>query len=754
MNHRQNPRAVFQRFSSRQFSTIPDKLKNRNGELGEAPVMLAETFRSRSTRPAAVNSTATTFSVDDNELPRSADQSAPTPIEPKEVEAALRAKRPRSAPGTDGINYLILQRTGATAINILTSIFNRCLTNGTIPDEWNVGAITPIFKSGSKVEANNYRPISLLNCGRKLFEAVLAKRLSDHIEEVGGLHPAQGGFRPGRTTIMQMLVVDECIARARDQNKTIEQAALDIQGAYDSVDREEIIKGLERMGVHKAYITLVQRLIHDCKYFVRVGDQRSDQFTLDQGVPQGSSISPLLFLVAIDSLLRWLEKAVNDFDLEVPEVGGIKIFVLMFADDVYLLAFDQHSMRVLLQVCETHSIAKYYRWYPRKCEGITFQGSKQRPDPNYQIYNQPITMVRSARYLGGIMNQSGLSTKLSLKHAETRVRAKLSFLAWKGCFGQDTPINLSRIIINQVLRPAVDYAASLLDPKLATSADVVIRSAIRKTLAANNLMPNEAVYAELGIWPLQDRIRLANIKLFIALSNPDCRHELIKQIRQHPHQRQMKKRWSRKFFFERTRSDLKQLLGRDVEALNIDLKVVKRCIQEKIQSRLKTRLQDVKYTLVHVSKYPPGFNEQDWKRLGKRAMIGILWAKYSLLAISWNEKQNGVPVVRQPTCIFCQLIKGNWCDITSHWIWECNLLPHDRQVHDRMRDFRQECRERLGPTFPNNETERIQRTGDLMQADSNDWDKHVNAKLSPVLGLLLFDLAKVTRHRMLQSMRQ
>lgn len=294
---------------------------------------------------------------------------------------------------------------------VVAEIINSSLVSGVFPSRLKTAKVVPIHKDGSKLEIENYRPISLLSAFSKIFEKIMHYRVSNFLYANGALYENQYGFRSGRSCEHALLLAQNEITSILNKNQIAILLLIDFSKAFDMVDHKILLHKLQHYGIRGPAYSWFKSYLEGRTQFVELGGKQSSTMPLKYGVPQGSILGPLLFIIYIN---------------DIPEVHRLAKFIL-YADDANIIISGkdtvelQNKFDTLSKTLEIWVSANGLALNLKKTNYMVF--SKQKIDLPFKpsISNYHIERKESARFLGVIIDE-----KLSWKQHISAVKAKMS----------------------------------------------------------------------------------------------------------------------------------------------------------------------------------------------------------------------------------------------------------------------------------------------------------------------------------------
>ena len=269
-------------------------------------------------------------------------------FEPGKVKKKLAELRPESAPGPDGITAKFLKEHADAMAPALALLFNKSMEEGVVPEDWRRANVTPIYKKGAKGDPGNYRPVSLTSIPCRIMESCIRDCIVKHMELNKLIRPSQHGFMRNKSCTTNLLEFMEKVTAEVDQGNAMDLVYLDFSKAFDKVPHKRLIEKMKAHSVNGRLLQWIQRWLQGRTQRTVLNGKGSTWQAVRSGVPQGSVLGPLAFIVFI-----------NDID----EVAGDISIINKFADDTKCgqVVRDEHDLE-LLQSCLDRLVEWTDKW--------------------------------------------------------------------------------------------------------------------------------------------------------------------------------------------------------------------------------------------------------------------------------------------------------------------------------------------------------------------------------------------------------
>ncbi|MCH2389802.1 MAG: hypothetical protein MK234_03870 [Nitrospinales bacterium] len=421
-------------------------------------------------------------------------------IRTSDILSIIEKLNPKKAHGVDGVSIELIKKCKNEIALPLKIIFEKCLETGSYPSLWKKANIQPVHKKDSRQIATNYRPISLLCICGKFFEKIIFDQMYTFFNDNNLITEHQSGFRPGDSTINQLTSISHEIYSAFEQYDETRAIFLDISKAFDKTWHDGLIFKLKKFGVSGNLINLLTNYLSDRYQRVVLNGQESDWEKINAGVPQGSVLGPLLFLVYINDL-----------------IDGISSNIKLFADDSSLFT------RVRNDVTETHErltqdLAKITEWahmwkfrfnpdLTKQAIEIVFSCKYEKTKPIHPpltFNNIPVARKSSTKHLGLILDERLVFAE-HIKEAIDKAKkgiALMKFLANK------VSASVLELTYKMYVRPHLDYGDVIYHNQHSISMELLEKIQYQAGLIISNCWKGTSrvkLYKELGWESLSQR---------------------------------------------------------------------------------------------------------------------------------------------------------------------------------------------------------------------------------------------------------
>ena len=343
----------------------------------------------------------------------------------------------------DNIPALFLKSCKSNLSKALVNIFNLSLSEGVFLDYWKSSYITPIFKSGSKQSVANYRPIAKLQLIPKVFESLVKKRMYEAVKDF--ISPFQHGFVSGKSTATNLTLLTNFCVNAVENGSQVDVVYTDFSKAFDRVNHAILLQKLKSLGFHSKLLKWIESYLTNRIQYVKIGPEVSKMFLNVSGVPQGSHLGPLLFLLFINDLPSHISFS----------------SCLIFADDVKIYKV----IKSLVDFSQLQSdLNNFYNWcilndlslYVEKCSILSFSRSFSTLIFNYELSDNELQRVYNHKDLGVIFDCK-LEFKMHVDYIVSRGNSLLGFIT-RNSKDFKCPYTFKSLYVNFV-RPVLEYCS-------------------------------------------------------------------------------------------------------------------------------------------------------------------------------------------------------------------------------------------------------------------------------------------------------
>jgi hypothetical protein len=396
----------------------------------------------------------------EGEVPKAADRTSEkltsAHITTWEVRKKIRKLRSEAAGGPDEIGPRILKELEDEIVEALTMIFSKSLATGGIPGDWKKANVTPIYKKGAQTDAGNYRPVSLTSVCCKLMESVLRDKIMNHLLENKLINESQHGFMSNKSCCTNLLEFFEKVTKAVDNGEPYDVVFLDFAKAFDKVPRKRLLEKLRAHGISGEIFAWIAEWLTGRTQRVVLNGRSSSWKEVLSGVPQGSVLGPILFLIFI-----------NDLD----SVAAVEM-LRKFADDTKLgqtvrTPEDVEKLQTALDELCTWAEKWGMEFNIKKCKVMHF--GHTNPKKEYRMRGHVLERTEDERDIG-IKVTANLKPAAQCKKAAQTAQTVLAQISRAFHF-RDRKIFTGLYI--QYLRPHLEFSSPVWSPWTAADKEIL-----------------------------------------------------------------------------------------------------------------------------------------------------------------------------------------------------------------------------------------------------------------------------------------
>ena len=410
-------------------------------------------------------------------------------------------KLSQTTSGPDRIHNNILTHLPEETITLLLEIFNTIWEEKYFPDTWRQATIIPIPKPGKDhTNPSNYRPIALTSCLCKLMEKLVNNRLMWYLESNKKLSKLQSGYRKNRSTLDQLIRLETIIRNAFLKGEHVTVVFFDIEKAFDTTWKAGILRDLHNMGLRGNLPDFINNFLQNRQFQIKIGSTLSNWHLQEEGVPQGSILSPILFEIKINSIIKTLNPDTNS-SLYVDD------FLIAYTSKSNMNCTERHLQQQLNSI-ENWANHNGYKFSTSKTQVVHFcRKNKCIQNPELTIYNEKIPVVNEAKFLGVIFDKK-LTFLPHIKYLKLKCQKALNAfkILCSPEWGGDTNILLQ--LYSSMIRSKLDYACQVYGsakPSYLKMLNTIQNQGLRLATGAFRTSPETSLHVETNTMPLELR---------------------------------------------------------------------------------------------------------------------------------------------------------------------------------------------------------------------------------------------------------
>ena len=446
-----------------------------------------------------------------------------------EMNRALR-KTKMTAPGKDQVCYIMISNLSEAAKGILLELYNRVWKEGKLPESWKEAVIVPIPKPGKdSSNPENYRPIALTSNICKIMEKMINERLTYYMESKGFMSKYQSGFRKGRNTMDPTICLEHEIRKAQINKESVVAVFFDIEKAYDMMWVEGLLVRLRKLGVKGRIYRWIEDFLTERSIQVRVGKSLSGKFKIENGTPQGSIISPLLFSIMINEVFEEIESGMG-FSL--------------FADDGAIwkrgknLKFIVKKLQEAINRVEEWSYKWGFKFSVGKTNIMFFTRKRVGDEIKLKLYKQDLKRVKHFKLLGMWFDER-LTWNIHIQKVVDKCKKVINIM--RCLVGKEWGADRVALkgIYDGLIRAFIDYGSVVYGAAAEThmkKLEGIQNQALRLCTGGFKTTPIAALQVEMGVMPIDLRRLQLSLTYWVHLQG---------HSKEHPAQDTLKPSWEK-----------------------------------------------------------------------------------------------------------------------------------------------------------------------------------------------------------------
>ena len=434
------------------------------------------------------------------------------------VSKVIQRISPKNSTGFDDISTILMKKITPIILDPLTIIINQSLCTGIFPDHLKIAKVTPLFKKGDPHLLDNYRPISLLPAFSKVFEKTVYNQVYKYFDDNKLLYISQYGFRSLHSTELASLEITDRITRDLDDGKIPISVFLDLSKAFDTLNHDILLEKLKYYGITGPALSWFSSYLANREQFVELDDCRSRKESITTGVPQGSILGPLLFIIYMNDLHE-----VSD-----------KFHAILYADDSNLTSTlcsfnitltDNDFDRIQLSRNITAELALIQEWLEinklslniKKTKYMVFHHRQRNINkyiPDIQISGQSIDRVKEFDFLGLTIDEN-MSWNSHIQKISNKVSRALGIINRLKKF---LPTYVLRLLYTSLILPHLQYAVLTWGHKV-NRVTKLQKRAVRIITCSKYNAHTDPLFKSLNLLKLKDIFVISALRLYYKCEN-------------------------------------------------------------------------------------------------------------------------------------------------------------------------------------------------------------------------------------------
>jgi len=418
------------------------------------------------------------------------------------VHHAIQKLKNGKAVGPDRIPGEFVKYGGLALQEAVLKLFCKIRTVESIPSEWYEGLVKPLFKEGSKEILSNYRGITISSVIYKVLVRIIEKQSMSYLEDHNVFGDSQGAFRKNRRCEDHIYSLKGICTVRKNKKQNTFLAFLDVSKAFDTIDRVKLFSYIWEKGIQGKAWRMIRMLYRHVNNKVIFGKFESESFEVLNGVKQGCIMSPCLFNIAMSDLQNMLHECPG------VNIGDTTVHGLFYADDIVLIAKNDHDLTQMLQVADTYSRKWGLRFNSKKSQILVV--GKRITDKQWPLGDMMLKETNSYKYLGVIINRRLNDSDHINVHLAEKAKKLQAYLRYTLSSHMDiNRVTFGNTLWHKALLPSLSHACGIwFNDTLTTRKNIMsFQYKCAKAVLKLKCMPaRSAILADLGWLPIIDHL--------------------------------------------------------------------------------------------------------------------------------------------------------------------------------------------------------------------------------------------------------